>query len=91
MKVNFDIECTPEEARRFLGLPDIAPMQERMMKELEERIAENMRALDPETLVKTWMPMSMQGWSDMQKMFWSQMGVDTKSTDAKPKKKASSE
>jgi hypothetical protein len=89
--VNFDIECTPEEARRFMGLPDIAPMQERMMKELEDRIAENMRALDPETLVKTWMPMSMQGWSDMQKMFWGQMGVDTGFSETKaasPKKKS---
>ncbi|WP_353229369.1 DUF6489 family protein [Novosphingobium sp.] len=24
MKVNFEIECTPEEARRFLGLPDVS-------------------------------------------------------------------
>jgi hypothetical protein len=90
MKVNFDIECTPEEARRFLGLPDLAPMQERMMKELEERMAENLRALDPETLVKTWMPMSMQGWGDMQKIFWSQMGINIPTNDtaeSKAKKK----
>ncbi len=87
MKVNFDIECTPEEARRFLGLPDIAPMQERMMKELEERMAENLRALDPETLVKTWMPMTMNGWGEMQKMFWGQMGVNMPGEDSKPKKK----
>ena len=86
MKVNFDIECTPEEARRFLGLPDLAPMQERMMKELEERMAENLRALDPETLVKTWMPMTMQGWGEMQKMFWGQMGVGMPD-DPKSKKK----
>lgn len=88
MKVNFDIECTPEEARRFLGLPDIAPMQERMMKELEQRMAENLRALDPETLVKTWMPMTMNGWGEMQKMFWSQMGVNMPGEDSKPKKKS---
>jgi hypothetical protein len=89
MKVNFDIECTPEEARRFLGLPDLAPMQERMMKELEERMAENLRALDPETLVRTWMPMTMQGWGEMQKMFWSQMGIEIPETsqDSKNKKK----
>lgn len=88
MKVNFDIECTPEEARRFLGLPDLAPMQERMMKELEERMAENLRALDPETLVKTWMPMTMQGWGDMQKMFWGQLGVNIPDTaDSRAKKK----
>lgn len=90
MKVNFDIECTPEEARRFLGLPDLAPMQERFMKELEERMAENLRALDPETLVKTWMPMSMNSLGEMQKMFWSQMGInmpDAGSAEAKSKKK----
>jgi len=86
MKVNFDIECTPEEARKFLGLPDVAQMQERMMKELEERMAENLRALDPETLVKTWMPMGVQGWGEMQKMFWGQMGVDV-SGDSRAKKK----
>jgi hypothetical protein len=73
MKVNFDIECTPEEARAFLGLPNIAPMQERIMKDMEDRIAENFNALDPETLIKTWMPMTIQSWNDMQKMFWNQM------------------
>lgn len=24
MKVNVEIDCTPEEARRFLGLPDVS-------------------------------------------------------------------
>lgn len=28
MKVNFEIECTPEEARRFLGLPDVSKAHE---------------------------------------------------------------
>lgn len=91
MKFIFDVECTPEEARRFLGLPDIAPMQERMMQELENRMAENLRALDPETLVKTWMPMTMQGWGDMQKMFWQQMGINMPgdpASDSKSKKKS---
>ena len=75
MKFKFDIECTPEEARAFIGLPDVAPMQERMMKELEERLQENIRTLSPEEMVKTWMPATVQGFGEMQKMFWSQMGV----------------
>ncbi len=90
MKFIFDVECTPEEARKFLGLPDLIPMQQRMMEELENRMAENLRALDPETLVRTWMPMTMNGWGDMQKMFWSQMGIDVPgggSDTAKSKKK----
>ncbi len=77
MKFNFDIECTPQEARAFVGLPDIAPMQERMMRELEEKMQDNLRNLTPEEMVKTWMPATMQGIGEMQKMFWSQMGVAT--------------
>lgn len=89
MKVNFDIECTPEEARVFLGLPNVAAMQDRIMKDMEDKIHENFNALDPETLIKTWMPMTMQGWNDMQKMFWEQMmsGANTPMTPPTPEKK----
>ena len=77
MKFNFDIECTPEEARRFFGLPDVVPMQERAMQRLEERMMENIGLLDPEALLRTWGPMGAQNWAEMQKMFWGQMGFDT--------------
>ncbi len=76
MKVEFEIDCTPEEARKFLGLPDVAPMQEKMMKEMEERMADNIRSMDPESFMKTWFPMGLQSMQDMQKMFWAQMGVN---------------
>ena len=29
MKVNVEVECTPAEARAFLGLPDVTPLNER--------------------------------------------------------------
>lgn len=74
MKITFDIDCTPEEARSFLGLPDVKPMQENMMKEIEGRMKANMESMDPETLVQTWMPVGVQGFEQLQKMFWSQMG-----------------
>jgi hypothetical protein len=28
MKVNVELDCTPDEARRFLGLPDVAKANE---------------------------------------------------------------
>ncbi len=74
MKLKFDIECSPEEARKFLGLPDVVPMQETLMKELEDRLQENIRSLSPEEMVKTWFPAAMNNMQDMQKMFWGQMG-----------------
>ena len=78
MKVNVEIDCTPEEARAFFGLPDVAPMQERLMKEVEERTLAAMRAMEPEAMIKTWLPASLQGFEHLQKMFWSAM-TDPKS------------
>ena len=73
MKFTVDVDCTPEEARRFLGLPDVAAMQERLMKQMEEKMRENIEALDPETAMKTWLPLTIKGWEDMQKAFWGQL------------------
>ncbi len=73
MKITFDIDCTPEEARRFLGLPDVKPMQQAMMQEVEERMKANLAAMDPETMVNTWLPAGIQGFEQMQKMFWAQL------------------
>lgn len=32
MQFNVNVDCTPEEARTFLGLPDLKPIQDRYMK-----------------------------------------------------------
>ena len=34
-----------------------------------------LKALEPEALFQTWLPASMQGFEQMQKMFWAQMGA----------------
>lgn len=73
MKVTFNIDCSPEEARAFLGLPDVGPMQQALMAELEERLRSNIQAMNPETMIKTWMPASLQNVEQAQKMFWSQI------------------
>ncbi|HEV2185900.1 MAG TPA: DUF6489 family protein [Stellaceae bacterium] len=74
MKLKFDIDCTPEELRGFFGLPEVKPMQDRLMAELEEKMRANLRALDPETMLKTWLPASLKGFEQLQEMFFSQMG-----------------
>lgn len=73
MKISVDIDCTPEEARTFLGLPDVTSLHESMMSEIEERMRQNMDAMDPETIMKTWFPGNLQGFEQIQKSFWSQM------------------
>lgn len=74
MKLHFDIDCTPEELRDFFGLPEVKPTQDRLMAELEERMRANLKALDPETLLKTWLPAGLKGFEQLQEIFFSQMG-----------------
>ena len=73
MKIKIDVDCTPEEARTFLGLPDVGPMQDAMMTEIQKRLMANLDAMDPETMIRTWMPIGLQGLESLQKMFWTQM------------------
>lgn len=75
MKITIDIDCTPEEARHFLGLPDVKPMQDAMMREIQDRMRANLNAMDPDTMLKTWLPAGIQGMEQLQKMFWSQMSA----------------
>ena len=74
MKIHFDIDCTPEEARAFFGLPDVTPMQDAVRKEMQDRVMAAMRSADPETLLKTWMPAGAAGFDQLQKMFWQSFG-----------------
>jgi len=81
MKIKFEVECTPDEARQCLGLPDVAALQDRMLNRIEAKMQENLGFLDPETLMRTWLPIPIQGWGEIQKMFWSQMGVKPSSKE----------
>jgi hypothetical protein len=72
MKITIDIDCTPEEARTFMGLPDVAPLQKEMMQEIGDRLKSTMKSMDPESLWKTWMPMAGASFDQMQKAFWAQ-------------------
>ncbi|MDB5724602.1 MAG: hypothetical protein JWQ16_1356 [Novosphingobium sp.] len=38
MKVNVEIDCTPEEARRFLGLPDVSKANEAFVEAMTKGV-----------------------------------------------------
>lgn len=55
MKMTIEVDCTPEEARRFLGLPDVSALNEHLVSEMKTRIDANMAMVSPDELVKSWM------------------------------------
>jgi hypothetical protein len=60
MKVNVEINCTPAEARAFLGLPDVTPLNDAMVSEMQKRMQANVAAMQPEELMKTWTSFGLQ-------------------------------
>jgi Family of unknown function (DUF6489) len=69
MKINVEIDCTPQEARAFLGLPDVAPMQERLLAEMQERTAATLRAMEPQERMKLWLGPSFEGLGNLYEAF----------------------
>lgn len=61
MKVNVEIDCTPEEARRFLGLPDVSKANEVYVEAMAKAMqgASGMEQLDQ--LSKQLAPMGEMG------------------------------
>ncbi len=78
MKLKIDIDCTPEEARDFFGLPEVKSMQESMIAEVEKKMKENIEKMDTEAMIKTWMPATIEGFEQLQKSFFSQMNMGKK-------------
>lgn len=69
MKVTINIDCTPLEAREFLGLPNIQPMQEKAMKQLEEKLLSGVAGMSPDAILRNWMSFNPEQFRDMFKMF----------------------
>jgi hypothetical protein len=54
MKMTIEIDCTPQEARSFLGLPDVSGLNEKLVEEMQTRMTSNMAMLSPDELIKNW-------------------------------------
>jgi hypothetical protein len=55
MKMTIEVDCTPEEARRFMGLPDVTSLNDQIVGEMKKRVTANMAMISPDELMKNWM------------------------------------
>ncbi|WP_419827032.1 DUF6489 family protein [Sphingomonas sp.] len=68
MKITIDFDCTPEEARRVMGLPDLSPLHHAYVDHLRQALGQG---LTPDTvagIMQAWTPMGDAGVS-----LWKQM------------------
>ncbi len=74
MKVTVNVECTPQEARAFLGLPDVAPVNDYLVEEVRKRFESNAAMMQPEELMKSWMSYGGMAQEQFMKMMTAATG-----------------
>lgn len=85
MQVTVNVDITPEELRRFLGLPNVEGLQEEMLKMAQQQITESGQTVFNDMITGAVQPMmAYQQW--LQRMM---LGPDnrTKETEKGSKKK----
>ena len=69
MKMRWEVECTAEEAREALGLPDVKPMQAAVMAKMEKRLTDAIDSFGPEAVIRSWFATIPQGADEMRNLF----------------------
>ncbi len=74
MKFTVNIDCTPQEARSFFGMPDVEPLNKMIVDEMSRRAKDNMDTLaDPERLIAAWVNMGGKGLEQFQNLMGTAM------------------
>lgn len=74
MKFTVNVDCTPSEARAFLGLPDFSPVNEAIVSAMVERTKANIDTLsDPKMFWERAIAMGGSGMEAMQNLFAAAM------------------
>lgn len=84
MKVNLNVDLTPEEARKLMGLPDVENLQAEMIELMRAQMLEKVQEMsDPEIFFKKVFPVGIQGMEQFQKMFteFTSKSTDREETD----------
>jgi hypothetical protein len=69
MKFHIEIECTPDEARKMMGLPDISAVQDRYVGKLADMAEGGIKPETIEALVRSWGPVGESGLGLWRKLF----------------------
>ena len=69
MKITIEVDCTPDEARQFFGLPDVKPLQAALMGRLETQMLEAADRFAPDAMLRSWFSLGPQGADTFREMF----------------------
>jgi hypothetical protein len=74
MNIRIDIDVTPEEMRKLMGLPDVEAFNRELLEQVRERMLAGAEGYDPLSLFQPYLNTSMAGMDALRKMMAAAMG-----------------
>jgi len=69
MNIKIDIDVSPEEMRKLMGLPDVETFQKQLMEDIRDRISQGVDGYDPLKMFQPYLNSGMTGMDMMQRFF----------------------
>ena len=73
MNIRINVEMTPEEMRRLVGLPDVQTFNKELMDQMRERMLAGVEGYDPLTLFQPYVSSTMAGMDVFRKLMVNAM------------------
>lgn len=68
MNLKIDLEVSPAELRKLLGLPDVEAFQRDIMNDLRKRMLDGVEGYDPVKLFQPYLTGTLASWDMLQKI-----------------------
>lgn len=73
VKINVEFDITPDEFRKAMGLPDVQPFQEELMRKITEKMEAGVEGYDALSLFKPYFSQGFDSVNSYQKMMMDLM------------------
>jgi hypothetical protein len=70
LQFNVTVDCTPQEARTFFGLPDLSPLHALYLDKMRDWMAGDVTPAEMEKLFRMWGAGMTEGLEQWQRLFW---------------------
>lgn len=73
MNIKVDVDISPQELRKLMGLPDVEPFNRELMESILERMKAGVEGYDPLSLFQPYMSTTMAGMDAFRKIVGAAM------------------
>lgn len=85
MNITINIDCTPEEARTFMGLPDLSTVHSAYLERMEALVRDGLTPADIEKAMRNWLPGITEGFEQWRQAIWNAATGTGTGTGSSPK------